>query len=90
MKPRVYASSFTNRRTPPPRTCLRVCVPYPRAGYFYEPLETLETMNFEEELKMIDICAVGPLRVSAALVNAGQGQGDARHARPIIFVCSLN
>ena len=25
------------------------------AGYFYEPLETIETMNFEEELKMIDI-----------------------------------
>lgn len=42
------------------------------AGYFYEPLETIETMNFEEELKMIDICAVGPLRVSAALFNAGK------------------
>jgi len=42
------------------------------AGYFYEPLETLDTLNFEEELKMIDICAVGPLRVSAALVNAGK------------------
>jgi len=42
------------------------------AGYFYEPLETIETMNFEEELKMIDICAVGPLRVSSALWNAGK------------------
>jgi hypothetical protein len=29
-------------------------------------------MNFEEQLKMIDICAVGPLRVSAALVTAGK------------------
>ena len=29
-------------------------------------------MNFEEELKMIDICAVGPLRVSSALWNAGK------------------
>jgi len=41
------------------------------AGYFYEPVETLTSLNFEEELKMIDICAVGPLRISAALVNAG-------------------
>lgn len=41
------------------------------AGYFYEPLETLEELNFEEELKMIDICAVGPLRISSGLVNAG-------------------
>lgn len=41
------------------------------AGYFYKPLETLNTLNFEEELKMIDICAVGPLRVTAALFNAG-------------------
>lgn len=40
------------------------------AGYFYEPLETIESLNFEEEMKMIDICAVGPLRVTAALVNA--------------------
>jgi len=32
-------------------------------------LETLDTLNFEEELKMIDICAVGqgltPVHVSA-------------------------
>lgn len=41
------------------------------AGYFYEPLETISTLNFEEEMKMIEICAVGPLRVSAALYNAG-------------------
>eukprot|EP00958_Prasinococcus_capsulatus_P011513 scaffold1146_cov399-Prasinococcus_capsulatus_cf.AAC.2 len=42
------------------------------AGYFYEPVETLSTLNFEEELKMIDICALGPLRISSALVNAGK------------------
>jgi len=41
------------------------------AGYFWEPVETLENLNFDEELKMIDICAVGPLRISAALVKAG-------------------
>jgi NAD(P)-dependent dehydrogenase (short-subunit alcohol dehydrogenase family) len=39
------------------------------AGYFYEPLETIDSMNFEEELKMIDICAIGPLRVVTALRN---------------------
>ena len=41
------------------------------AGYFYEPLETLESLNFEEELKMIDICALGPLRVTSVLNKAG-------------------
>mmetsp|Transcript_29359 Transcript_29359/g.41876 ORF Transcript_29359/g.41876 Transcript_29359/m.41876 type:complete len:328 (+) Transcript_29359:80-1063(+) len=41
------------------------------AGYFYEPVEKIDSLNFEEELKMIDICAVGPLRVTAALFNAG-------------------
>eukprot|EP00475_Leptophrys_vorax_P004005 TRINITY_DN1235_c0_g1_i1.p1 TRINITY_DN1235_c0_g1~~TRINITY_DN1235_c0_g1_i1.p1 ORF type:complete len:315 (-),score=105.81 TRINITY_DN1235_c0_g1_i1:50-994(-) len=41
------------------------------AGYFYGPKETIDNLNFDEELKMIDICAVGPLRVTAALFNAG-------------------
>ena len=41
------------------------------AGYFYEPVEKIDSLNFEEELKMIDICAVGPLRITAALYNAG-------------------
>jgi len=41
------------------------------AGYFYEPVETLQSLNFAEEIKMIDICAVGPLRVTSALFNAG-------------------
>lgn len=48
------------------------------AGYFYEPVETLSSLNFEEELKMIDICAVGPLRITAALVNAGLLETDAK------------
>lgn len=42
------------------------------AGYFYEPPETLQNLNFAEELRMIDICALGPLRVTAALHNAGR------------------
>lgn len=41
------------------------------AGYFYEPVEMIDSLNFKEELKMIDICALGPLRVSANLYNGG-------------------
>jgi len=43
------------------------------AGYFYEPCETIleDSLNFEEQLKQINICALGPLRVNAAAVNAG-------------------
>lgn len=33
--------------------------------------ETLTNLHFEEELKMIDICALGPLRTTSAMVNAG-------------------
>ena len=42
------------------------------AGYFYEEPETIQTLNFTEELRMIDICALGPLRITAALYNAGK------------------
>lgn len=38
------------------------------AGYFMEPIETIETCDFEEQLKMINICAVGMLRVTKAMV----------------------
>jgi len=43
------------------------------AGYFYGPLETVlgDSLNFDEQLKQIDICGLGPLRVNAALVHAG-------------------
>jgi len=43
------------------------------AGYFYEPKETIleDSLNFEEQLKQINICALGPLRVNSACVNAG-------------------
>jgi NAD(P)-dependent dehydrogenase (short-subunit alcohol dehydrogenase family) len=41
------------------------------AGYFYEPVEKIDSLNFAEELKMIDICALGPLRISANLFNNG-------------------
>ena len=36
-----------------------------------EELETLDNLNFEEQIKTIDICACGPLRVSASLINGG-------------------
>lgn len=43
------------------------------AGYFYDPKETVlgNSLNFEEQLKQIDVCGLGPLRVSAACVQEG-------------------
>lgn len=41
------------------------------AGYFYEPEEKLDSINYKEDWKMIDICALGPLRISSAIVNGG-------------------
>ena len=40
------------------------------AGYFAKDPETIDTLQFDEEIKMIDICALGPLRVTSALFNA--------------------
>jgi NAD(P)-dependent dehydrogenase (short-subunit alcohol dehydrogenase family) len=39
------------------------------AGYFYEPYENVtdNAMNFDEQLNQIDICALGPLRVTNAM-----------------------
>jgi len=41
------------------------------AGYFYGPCEKIldDSLNFEEQLKQINVCALGPLRVNAAAVN---------------------
>jgi len=38
------------------------------AGYFYGPCESVlqGSMNFDEEMKQINICAVGPLRITSA------------------------
>jgi len=43
------------------------------AGYFYGPEEKVldDTLNFEEEIKQIDVCALGPLRVTSELLKAG-------------------
>jgi NAD(P)-dependent dehydrogenase (short-subunit alcohol dehydrogenase family) len=42
------------------------------AGYFYEAPENIldNSLNFDEHLKMINICALGPLRVNSAAVNS--------------------
>lgn len=45
------------------------------AGYFMDASETLATLDDKEELKQIDICALGPLRVTSALYTAGKLQG---------------
>jgi short chain dehydrogenase len=41
------------------------------AGFFMKEVETLQNLNFPIQLKTIDICALGPLRVSASLINGG-------------------
>jgi len=41
------------------------------AGYFYEPVEKINSLNFAEEKKMIDICALGVLRITSAIYIAG-------------------
>jgi len=42
------------------------------AGYFYGPQELVkeDTCNFEEQMKQIDICAIGPLRMNNALIQS--------------------
>jgi NAD(P)-dependent dehydrogenase (short-subunit alcohol dehydrogenase family) len=47
------------------------------AGYFYGPAESVGIgceghMNFPQQLLQIDICAVGPLRITHALYKAGK------------------
>jgi|EP00945_MAST-04E_sp_MAST-4E-sp1_P001465 NAD(P)-dependent dehydrogenase (short-subunit alcohol dehydrogenase family) len=44
------------------------------AGYFMRERESIlgQTMDYGEEMKMIDICAVGQLRVTSALYNGGK------------------
>lgn len=41
------------------------------AGYFMEAKETLTSLDDKEELKQIDICALGPLRAVSELYKAG-------------------
>jgi NADP-dependent 3-hydroxy acid dehydrogenase YdfG len=41
------------------------------AGYFKTEVEKLTNLDFADEIKTIDICAVGPLRITSSLVNGG-------------------
>jgi NAD(P)-dependent dehydrogenase (short-subunit alcohol dehydrogenase family) len=41
------------------------------AGYFKPEVEKLTNLDFADEIKTIDICAVGPLRITSSLVNGG-------------------
>ena len=53
-------------------TCAGRC-----AGYFPDITDSVaDGMNYEEQLKQIDICALGPLRVSEALHKAGKVRGS--------------
>ena len=48
------------------------------AGYFKADRETLDNLDFPDQLKTIDICALGPLRVTQSLVNGGLLQKDSK------------
>ena len=48
------------------------------AGYFPKGETDLKNLDFGKEVTAIDICAVGPLRISAALVNAGLLQKESK------------
>lgn len=41
------------------------------AGYFWSEEETLDNLNYDEDLKQIAICGLGPLHVSRTLYKAG-------------------
>jgi short-subunit dehydrogenase len=48
------------------------------AGYFKVEQETFDNLDFADELKTIDICALGPLRVTQSLVNGGLLQKESK------------
>ena len=41
------------------------------AGYFWSEEETLDNLNYDEDMKQISICALGPLHCSRTLYKAG-------------------
>ena len=60
------------------------------AGYFYGPEEKVGVggeeghLNFEHQMLQINVCALGPLRISAALYKAGKLKPDGQ-AKVIII-----
>jgi len=60
------------------------------AGYFYGPAESVGVgreghLNFPQELLQIDICALGPLRITSALYKAGLLEKDGKPGKVIII-----
>jgi NAD(P)-dependent dehydrogenase (short-subunit alcohol dehydrogenase family) len=50
------------------------------AGYFYEQYECMleKNLNFEEQIRQIDICGVGPLRINNAFYQNGLLQAGSK------------
>ena len=60
------------------------------AGYFYGPAESVGIgceghMNFKHQMLQIDVCAVGPLRVTHAIYKAGKLGRDGKPGKVIII-----
>jgi len=60
------------------------------AGYFYGPAESVGVgteghLNFPQEMLQIDICALGPLRITSALYKAGLLKKDGVPGKVIII-----
>jgi len=60
------------------------------AGYFYGPAESVGVgceghLNFPQEKLQIDICALGPLRITSSLYKAGLLERDGKPGKVIII-----
>ena len=60
------------------------------AGYFYDPVESVGVgreghLNFKHQLLQIDVCALGPLRITNALYKGGLLKKDGKPAKVIVI-----
>lgn len=60
------------------------------AGYFYGPVESVGVgceghMNYAHQLLQIDVCAIGPLRITQSLYKAGKLERNGKPAKVIII-----
>ena len=60
------------------------------AGYFYGPAESVGVgceghMNYQHQLLQIDVCALGPLRITHALYKAGKLERNGKIGKVIII-----
>jgi len=63
------------------------------AGYFYGPAESVGVgceghMNYVHQLLQIDVCALGPLRITHALYKAGKLQREGKPPAKVIIITS--